>query len=69
MKRSKFTEQEVACTRKQAELGTPGEEVCPEIGIGKATFYDWKKKQGRWGPTEPANARVHRHYGYAGNTQ
>jgi putative transposase len=37
---------------KQAELGTTVEEVCRKLGISDATFYNWKKKYGRLGPSE-----------------
>jgi putative transposase len=52
VKRSKFTEQQIAFALKQAGLGTPVEEVCPKIGISDATFYNWKKKYGGLGPSE-----------------
>lgn len=52
MKKSKFTEQQIAFALKQAELGTPVEEVCRKIGISDATFYNWKKKYGGLGPSE-----------------
>ena len=52
MKRSKFTEQQIAFALKQAELGTLVEEVCRKIGISDATFYNWKKKYGGLGPSE-----------------
>ena len=52
MKRSKFTEQQIAFALKQAELGTPVEEVCRKLGISDATFYNWKKKYGGLGPSE-----------------
>lgn len=52
MKRSKFTEQQIAYALKQAELGTPIEEVCRKMGISDATFYNWKKKYGGLGPSE-----------------
>jgi putative transposase len=52
VKRSKFTEQQIVFALKQAELGTPVEEVCPKIGISDATFYNWKKKYGGLGPSE-----------------
>src|SRR3569832_1671019 len=51
-KRSKFTEQQIAYAQKQAELGTPVEEVCRKMGISDATFYNWKKKYGGLGPSE-----------------
>lgn len=52
MKRSKFTEQQIAFALKQAELGTSVEEVCRKIGISDATFYNWKKKYGGLVPSE-----------------
>ena len=52
MKRSKFTEQQIAFALKQAELGTPVEEVCRKMGISDATFYNWKKKYGGLGSSE-----------------
>ncbi len=52
MKRSKFTEQQIAFGLKQAELGTPVDEVCRKMGISDATFYNWKKKYGGLGPSE-----------------
>ena len=52
MKKSKYTEQQIAFALKQAELGTPVEEVCRKLGISDATFYNWKKKYGGLGPSE-----------------
>jgi putative transposase len=52
VKRSKYTEQQIAFALKQAELGTPVEEVCRKMGISDATFYNWKKKYGGLGPSE-----------------
>jgi putative transposase len=52
MKRSKFTEQQIAFALKQAELGTTVEEVCRKLGISDATFYNWKKNYGGLGPSE-----------------
>ena len=52
MKKSKFTEQQIAFALKQAELGMPVDEVCRKIRISDATFYNWKKKYGGLGPSE-----------------
>ena len=52
MKKSKYTEQQIAFALKQAELGTPVEEVCRKLGISDATFYNWKKRYGGLGPSE-----------------
>lgn len=52
MKKSKFTEEQIAFALKQAEVGTPIEEVCRKMGISDATFYNWRKKYGGLGPSE-----------------
>jgi putative transposase len=52
MKRSKFTEEQIAFALKQAELGTSVDEVCRKMGIADATFYNWRKKYGGLGPSE-----------------
>ena len=52
MKKSRYTEQQIAFALKQAELGTPVEEVCRKMGISDAAFYVWKKKYGGLGPSE-----------------
>lgn len=44
MKKSKFTDEQIAFAIKQAESGTPVEEVCRKLGISQQTFYRWKKK-------------------------
>lgn len=52
MKKSKFTESQIAFALKQAETGTSVDEVCCKIGITQATFYNWKKKYGGLGVSE-----------------
>ena len=52
MKRSKYTEEQIAFALKQAEVGTSVEEVCRKMGISDATFYNWRKKYGGLGPSE-----------------
>ena len=52
MKKSKFTDEQIAFALKQAEVGTPVEEVCRKMGISDATFYNWRKKYGGLGPSE-----------------
>ena len=36
MKKSKFTDEQIAFALKQAEVGTPVEEVCRKMGISDA---------------------------------
>ena len=52
MKKSNYTEEQIAFALKQAELGTSVEEVCRKMGISDATFYNWRKKFGGLGPSE-----------------
>jgi putative transposase len=52
MKKTKFTEQQIAFALKQAETGTSVQEVVRKIGISEQTFYNWKKKYGGLGPSE-----------------
>lgn len=52
MKRSKFTDSQIAFILRQAEEGTPVSEVCRKAGISDATFYNWRKKYGGLMPSE-----------------
>ena len=52
MKKSRFTEEQIAFALKQQELGTPVEEICRKMGIAHATFFNWKKRFSGLGPSE-----------------
>ncbi len=52
MKKTRYTEEQIAFALKQAETGTRVEEVCRKMGISEATFYNWKKKFGGMDVTE-----------------
>ena len=52
MKRSKFSEEQVAYALRQEEAGTAVDDVCRQVGISKATFYAWKKKYAHLGVSE-----------------
>ena len=39
MKKSRYTEEQIAFALKQAELGTPVNEVCRKVGVSEPTFY------------------------------
>ena len=43
MKRTKFSEAQIAFLLKQAEDGATFGEVCRKHGISEATFYAWRK--------------------------
>ena len=44
MKKSRFTEQQIAFALRQAEGGASVREVCRKLGVSEQTFYRWKKK-------------------------
>lgn len=52
MKKSKFTEAQIAFAIKQSESGVTVEEICRKLGVSQQTFYNWKKKYGGLDPTE-----------------
>ncbi len=52
MRKSKYTEEQIAFALKQAETGTPVKEVIRKMGITEQTFYRWKKKYGGLGTSE-----------------
>ena len=57
MKKSKFTDEQIAFTLKQAEGGTPIAEITRRLGITEATFYRWKQKYGGLLPSEVKKMR------------
>lgn len=52
MKKSKFTDSQIAFILRQAEEGTTVEEVCRKAGISIQTYYRWRKKYGGLMPSE-----------------
>ena len=44
MKKSRYTEQQIAFALKQAETCTPVAEVIRRMGVSEQTFYRWKKQ-------------------------
>lgn len=52
MRKSKFTDDQIAYALKQAELGITVAEVCRKMGISDATFYKWRAKYAGVGPPE-----------------
>jgi len=52
MKKSRFSEQQIAFILRQVEEGTTVEEVCRKAGISEATYYNWRKKYGGLMPSE-----------------
>jgi putative transposase len=52
VKRSKFSEEQIAYALRQVEAGTPASDVCRQLGVSEATFYAWKKKYAHLGVSE-----------------
>jgi putative transposase len=52
MKRSRFSDQQIAFVLRQADEGTAIGEVCRKAGISEATYYNWRKKFGGLMPSE-----------------
>ena len=52
MRKSRFTEEQIAYAMRQFEQGTPAAELCRKMGISEQTFYAWKKKYAGMGITE-----------------
>ena len=42
MKKSRFSEEQIAYALKQAEAGNKVQEICRQMGISQATFFNWK---------------------------
>jgi putative transposase len=57
MKKSKFTESQIAFILKQADDGVSVAEVCRKAGISDATFYNWRKKYAGLMPSEMRRLR------------
>ena len=70
MKKTRFTETQMVSTLKKQEAGVPTKEICRELGISEATFYNWKSKYGgmeasdvkRLKDLEEENARLKKMY-------
>ena len=52
MKKSRYTEEQIAFSLRQVEGGTSVKELVRKMGITEQTFYRWKKKYGGMGVAE-----------------
>ena len=46
MKKTRFTETQIVRALKEGEEGRKTEDICRELEISKATFYNWKSRYG-----------------------
>ena len=58
MKKSKFSEEQIAYALRQVESGSPPADVCRQLGVSEATFYIWKKKYAHLGVSELRKLRA-----------
>jgi putative transposase len=52
MKKTRYTEEQIAFALRQAESATPVSEVIRKMGITEPTFYRWKKQFAGMGVAE-----------------
>jgi putative transposase len=52
MKKSKFSEEQIATALRQIDAGAPIREVTRALGISEATYYIWRKKYGQMAVAE-----------------
>ena len=52
MRKSRFSEQQIAFLLKQVDDGICVEEVCRKAGVSQQTYYRWRKKYGALMPSE-----------------
>ncbi len=52
MRRSRFTEEQITMALRQAEAGTPIEEICRKLEVSQASFFRWRKQYGGMGVSE-----------------
>jgi len=46
MKTSRFTESQIFKSLREHDGGRSAKDICRELGISSATFYQWKRKYG-----------------------
>ena len=52
MRKSKFTEEQIAMALRQHEAGTTVGEICRKLEISDTTFFRWQKHDAGMGVTE-----------------
>ncbi|MBW2426099.1 MAG: transposase [Deltaproteobacteria bacterium] len=57
MRKSRYSDRQIALALQQVEHGAMVGEVCPKLGISEQTFYRWKKKFGGMAQQGPSSRK------------
>jgi putative transposase len=52
MKKTRYTEEQIAFARRQEEAGPPVADILRKLGVSEATSYRWKERFGGMGVAE-----------------
>jgi putative transposase len=52
VRKSRYSDEQIAAALRQAEAGTSIAEITRKLGISEATFYAWRKRFGSLGTPE-----------------
>ena len=57
MRKTRFTDGQIALALRQTDEGISVGEVCRKLGISEQTYYRWRKKYGGFMPSEMKRLR------------
>jgi len=57
MKQRRYSNEQIVYALKRVEGGEKASEVCRQMGVSEAAFYQWKKKFGGMGVSELTRLR------------
>jgi len=57
MKQKRYSNEQIVYALKRVEGGEKASEVCRQMGVSEAAFYQWKKKFGGMGVSELTRLR------------
>ena len=58
VRKSRYSDEQIAAALRQAEAGTPVTEIVRKLGVSEATFYTWRKRFGSMGTPEIRELRL-----------
>lgn len=60
MRKARFTEHQIIAVIKSVEAGRTVKDVCREVGISEATYYNWKSRYGGMEASDIKKSRIFR---------